>query len=82
MHTRAPWIVVEKKTNDPCYPHAVEGDGFELARTVSRADALLIAAAPELLAALRALLDSNDGFGRRLQRDVDRAEAAIASASI
>lgn len=46
-----------------------------------RANAFLMAAAPELLEALRALLESNDGFGRTRAEDLARAEAAIKKAS-
>ena len=50
--TAGPWTV--EKGRDKTHPYSVTGDGFDLARCVTVDDAALIAAAPDMLAALRA----------------------------
>lgn len=59
-HTPGPWQV--EKGRDKTHPYSVTGDGFDLARCVTADDAALIAAAPDLVATLRALTDAVEQF--------------------
>jgi len=76
-HTPGPWFA--RKTFSGSSEIAAEnGDGATIARTREDADASLIAAAPDLLEALRGVLQQ---FAKRLRVDsVERARAAIAKA--
>lgn len=86
-HTPGPWAVVEKTTNYGTKEKLASvqaGAGF-VAQRIGEADAHLIAAAPELLAALIECADwLEDEFAGRPQGDsepfLDRARAAIAKA--
>lgn len=78
-HTPAPWVVTPGR--DKTHPHNVESrspdcDGFDLARCVNAADAALIAAAPDLLAALIEAAEIIESTGL----DASPARAAIAKA--
>jgi len=84
-HTPKPWLVAGDSITAPslhqqdCIVEHVYGP---------KANALLIAAAPELLGALKSLLaldDNTSPFGGEIQQDriertIDRARAAIAKA--
>lgn len=97
-HTPGPWTVAPGR--DKTHPHNIESrspecDGFDLARCVNAADAALIAAAPDLLNALRDLVEQHERLlieSRITKRDADRmrdlahhyteqARAAIAKAT-
>lgn len=55
-HTPGPWTI-KPVTADKVYPHGVVGDDLcRLAKVVCEGDARLIAAAPELLAALERMV--------------------------
>ena len=62
-HTPGPWTLGNKR---PMKPHMIRGGGEDIAYTImnqageQEANATLIAAAPELLAAVEAVLDLND----------------------
>jgi hypothetical protein len=78
-HTPGPWHVYEGCVYD--------ADNAELSHCPGEADARLIAAAPDLLAALKALLDNGDdphplsGRDPTVRReDIGPARAAIAKA--
>lgn len=85
-HTPGPWTVAPGR--DKTHPHNIESrspecDGFDLARCVLIDDARLIAAAPDLLAALRgmvALFDQGTNVAGTAER-FTRYETAIAAAS-
>jgi hypothetical protein len=97
-HTPGPWEVsdtsiVTKMAPDVCIA-VIEDDGeYAAPRNVREANARLIAAAPSLLAALKALLDADvyaDGEGMAYIRDsdtedgkhaVEMAKAAIVEAT-
>jgi hypothetical protein len=57
-HTPGPWQV--EKGRDKTHPYSVTGDGFDLARCVTVDDAALIAAAPDMLEALRRFRHARD----------------------
>ena len=84
-HTPGPWIHTEDDDNY----HAVtagcgyhvnsDDDGFEIAGCISKANAMLIAAAPDLLDALSEII--NDGGKFVMTHELHRkARAAIAKA--
>lgn len=88
-HTPGPWTVAPGR--DKTHPHNVESrspdcEGFDLARCVLIDDARLIAAAPDLLAALQYALErfecipkDRDEYGI-FKGAADMARAAIAKA--
>lgn len=76
-HTPGPWKV--EKGRDRTHPYSVTGDEFDLARCVTVDDAALIAAAPDLLDALREVMSTYAATTMDAQVR-DRAIAAIAKA--
>lgn len=87
QHTPGPWIVTRGR--DKTHPNYVESQhpdfgGFDLAHCVESADAALISAAPDLLAALHALVDyfgPLPGVDNGLDEALTNARAAIARAT-
>lgn len=77
MHTPGPWHATIKITRHPVYDEranlicTVERDGNE----EDKANARLIAAAPELLAALEAVAACWHDFGRQCDQSVEEANA-------
>ena len=86
MHTPAPWNVIRHATHDyaPQFGIYAEGSSRDLATVTSvEADALLIAAAPALLAALAGLLDTMETpRTREASAAWVVAHAAIADATV
>jgi hypothetical protein len=78
-HTPGPWQV--EKGRDKTHPYSVTGDGFDLARCVTVDDAALIAAAPDMLAALKAMLHRFGDSTDRTTQAERMALAAIAKAT-
>ena len=85
-HTPGPWTRYRKAT-DKVRPFNVinEETSDDIARCVTEEDAALIAAAPDLLAALQALVDAPTDFSavsNYARRDAqNKAHAAIARAT-
>ena len=87
-HTPAPWYWSDNVPDAPKnHCTIVDADGFTIAEPspMSEADARLIAAAPDLLAALQALVGEADLGEVDLDEDdralLDNARAAIAKAT-
>jgi hypothetical protein len=72
-HTPGPWI----RHDTPDYAEICSNDGHAVAMVAREADANLITAAPDLLAALRAVVSVSD----RKTVEFDAARAAIAKAT-
>ena len=85
-HTPAPWYWADNVPDAPKnYRMIVDADGFTIAEPspMGEADARLIAAAPELLAALRDLLEDAVALGiceSNMSGSAVAARAAIAKA--
>jgi hypothetical protein len=77
-HSPGPWAA--GASTDRVYPHQIkDSEGTQVARAVLVADARLIAAAPELLAALQAIMAGVAGCQR--EPHWEAARAAIAKAT-
>jgi hypothetical protein len=78
-HTPEPWPI-HKTPNDADFTHEVVGIcAIYAGNENAEADARLIAASPELLAALKRVVQADDACVLR-QEDIERARAAIAKA--
>jgi hypothetical protein len=62
-HTPGPWTPVECDGNADDIAIAADDGGYVCYSVATEADALLIAAAPDLLAALKELIDQLEGIG-------------------
>ena len=93
MHTPGPWSIGATKRHKDHESTPIYGEGIEVAsspaftvdeREMVRANALLISAAPDLMAALEAILEWADPYALpdsdRNARDVEAGVAAIAKA--
>lgn len=80
-HTPGPWFTAA--TSRIGHAYIVDADGFTIAEPspMGEANARLIAAAPELLAALQAIMDDPDAVDHILHLDAVAADAAIAKAT-
>lgn len=82
QHTKGPWHIVEDRTHGSLEVFSEDTAIAEMWRrgnkTLEMANAQLIAAAPELLAALEALLDYENGIQKAIAEQM--ARAAIAKA--
>ena len=62
-HTKGPWIVKGDPEHSCCWDSAIRTEDEALVAECDTANACLIAAAPELLAALERILYAHDNYG-------------------
>jgi len=91
IHTQAPWFAVyngrfwdlqlENREYAQSFATVHKNDSLRISAEASAANARLIAAAPDMLDALRTLLEVHDAMGAGQSYAADKARMAIAKAT-